>query len=235
VAGSMILAGVLLKLGGYGIMRVMPLVYRVVFNPSGYFVGLRLMGIVYVGGLCCRLNDFKALVAYSSVAHMSMVIRGCVSMNFWGYVGSFIIIVSHGLSSSGLFCIVNMFYERFGSRSFYVNRGLILIFPSLSLMMFILVAANIAAPPTVNLLSEIFLMVGIIGYDVMIVLVFPLGSFLGAVFSIFMYSFRQHGQIYGNGLSFIMVRFRELHCLSLHALPVNLIILGSFLFLAVNI
>ena len=145
------------------------------------------------------------------------------------------IIVSHGLSSSGLFCIVNMFYERFGSRRFYVNKGLILIFPLLSLIMFILVAANIAAPPTINLLSEIFLMVGIMGYDVIIVLVFPIGSFLGAVFSIFIYSFRQHGQIYGNNLSFIKVRFRELHCLSLHVLPVNIIILGSFLFLSVNV
>lgn len=142
--------------------------------------------------------------------------------------------LSHGLSSSGLFCIVNIFYERFGSRRFYVNRGLILVFPLLSLIMFMLVAANISAPPTINLLSEIFLMVGIMGYDVMIVLVFPIGSFLGAVFSIFMYSFRQHGRMYGNSLSFIIVRFRELHCLFLHVLPVNFIILGSFLFMSIN-
>lgn len=234
VAGSIILAGVLLKLGGYGLMRVMPLVYKVIFKPSRYFVGLRLIGMVYVGGLCCRLNDFKALVAYSSVAHIAIVIRGCMAVNYWGYIGSFIIMLSHGLSSSGLFCIVNIFYERFGSRRFYVNRGLILVFPLLSLIMFMLVAANISAPPTINLLSEIFLMVGIMGYDVMIVLVFPIGSFLGAVFSIFMYSFRQHGRMYGNSLSFIIVRFRELHCLFLHVLPVNFIILGSFLFMSIN-
>jgi len=104
--------------------------------------------------------------------------------------------IGHGLSSSGLFCIVNIFYERISSRSFYLNRGLILIFPLFTLIMFMLIAANIAAPPTINLISEIFLMIRIIGFDVFIFVVFPLGSFLGAVFSIFMYSYTQHGRIY---------------------------------------
>jgi len=232
VAGSIVLAGVLLKLGGYGLLRVLPICIRIVRFVSYYLVGLRLIGMVYVGVLCCRLNDLKALVAYSSVAHMSMVIRGCVIMNVWGSSGALIMMIGHGLSSSGLFCIVNIFYERISSRSFYLNRGLILIFPLFTLIMFMLIAANIAAPPTINLISEIFLMVRIIGFDVFIFVVFPLGSFLGAVFSIFMYSYTQHGRIYWVGLSFILTSFREIHCLVLHIFPVNLLVLNVCMFLS---
>jgi NADH-quinone oxidoreductase subunit M len=72
----MILAGVLLKLGGYGFYRVIPLCQGGIKFYGGYFFGLRVLGIMYVGFICCRLNDLKALVAYSSVAHMALVICG---------------------------------------------------------------------------------------------------------------------------------------------------------------
>jgi NADH-ubiquinone oxidoreductase chain 4 len=130
----------------------------------------------------------------SPVAHMAIVICGIFSFYIWGFMGSLIIIIRHGLASSGLFCIVNICYERLGRRSFYFNRGLILILPTLSLIIFMLRAANMAAPPTVNLISEIFLMVGILGFDRAIILLFPVGSFLGAVFTLFMFSYSQHGK-----------------------------------------
>ena|ERR1700743_1171251 len=148
-------------------------------------------------------------------------------------MGRIIIMVAHGLSSSGLFCIVNIYYERSGSRRFFINKGLITSLPSITLFMFLLCAANIAAPPTVNLLSEIMLIARIISFNYLIFLVFPLGTFLGAVFTLFIYSFSQHGGIYFSSFSFITSNVRELNTLFLHVLPVNIIILNSSLLLTI--
>jgi len=76
VSGSIILAGVLLKLGGFGLCRVINLVYFYLLKIRSYLIGLSLVGIMYVGFMCCRLNDIKALIAYSSVSHMALVISG---------------------------------------------------------------------------------------------------------------------------------------------------------------
>jgi NADH-ubiquinone oxidoreductase chain 4 len=119
-----------------------------------------------------------------------------------------------------------------GRRRFYINKGLILGFPIFSILMFFLRAANIAAPPTVNLVSEIFLMARIIGYDYLIFLVFPLGSFMGAVFTLFIFSFSQHGAIYFISHRFHFSSIREIHTLFLHVFPVNFIVLNSSLLLS---
>jgi len=146
-------------------------------------------------------------------------------------MGAVVIIIAHGVSSSGLFCIVNIYYERTGSRRFYINKGLILSMPIFTLLIFLLCAANIAAPPTINLLSEIFLITRVIKYDYLIFLIFPMGTFLGAVFTLFMYSFSQHGGAFYSSFSFSLSNLRELHTLILHLVPVNLIILNASLLL----
>nr|YP_010022118.1 NADH dehydrogenase subunit 4 [Allonychiurus kimi]QOL12120.1 NADH dehydrogenase subunit 4 [Allonychiurus kimi] len=227
VAGSMILAGVLLKLGGFGLSRVLPMVLKISSGINGYLIGLGLMSMIYVGFMCCRLNDLKALVAYSSVSHMGLVLAGLLTMYVWGVTGGLIMMVSHGLSSSGLFCAVNMFYERLSSRSMYFNKGLLLIYPSLSFLFFMLCAANISAPPTINLMGEIFLMASVMGFSKIMMVIFPLGSFLGAVFTLFMYSYSQHGKNYFLGVNFLSVNLNEIHNLILHIVPLNLMILKA--------
>jgi len=136
VAGSMILAGVLLKLGGYGIYRVFTLVGSGRVKFGSYFFGLRVLGMVYVGLMCCRLGDIRGLVAYSSVAHMGIVICGVVTYRYWGFNGALSMIVGHGVCSSGLFCAVNVYYERSGSRSFFISRGLVSILPIYTMLFF---------------------------------------------------------------------------------------------------
>ena len=139
--------------------------------------------------------------------------------------------VRHGLVSSGLFCSVNVFYERLSRRSLYFNKGLISVYPLTCVLVFLLCCFNISAPPSVNLMSEIFLLSRALGYDTFILLIFPLGSFLGAVFTFFLFSYSQHGKGHIGGLGTSGMLYSEYHCLLLHLVPVVLLILNSYLFI----
>nr|YP_009330288.1 NADH dehydrogenase subunit 4 [Orchesella cincta]ANJ04205.1 NADH dehydrogenase subunit 4 [Orchesella cincta] len=231
VAGSMILAGVLLKLGGYGLFRVFSVGLLSFMGYGIYLFSISILGMFYVGLMCCRLNDLKALVAYSSVAHMGLVICGIFSFFYSGLTGALMMMIAHGLASSGLFCVVNMYYERVGSRSMFLIKGFILILPLFSLFFFMLCAANIAAPPTINLLSEIFLMISILKFSKFMLLLFPIASYLGAVFTLFLFSYSQHGKINFGGYSYYNVNSREYMLLVLHLIPVNFLVLKSDYFL----
>lgn len=83
--------------------------------------------------ICLRQVDLKSLVAYSSVAHMGLALGGILTINFWGLEGAYIMIISHGLCSSGLFCLVNLLYERIGRRSLLLNKGILNFLPSLAI------------------------------------------------------------------------------------------------------
>nr|ADO60630.1 NADH dehydrogenase subunit 4 [Oedemera virescens] len=225
VSGSMILAGIMLKLGGYGLMRVMKFFLKLNMNINYLFISLSLLGGVIISFICIRQSDMKSLIAYSSVAHMGLALSGILTLNNWGLSGSLGMMLSHGLCSSGLFCLANISYERLGSRSLYLNKGLINLLPSLSLWWFLLVSSNMAAPPSLNLLSEISLFNSILGFFSMNMFFLSLISFFSAVYSLYLYSFSQHGKIYSGTYSLHMGSFREYLLLMLHWLPLNLFIL----------
>nr|AYF56525.1 NADH dehydrogenase subunit 4 [Odontolabis cuvera fallaciosa] len=225
VSGSMILAGVMLKLGGYGLMRLMMIFVSVAINMNFIYVVVSLVGGFYVSLICIRQSDIKALIAYSSVAHMGLVLGGLMTMNYWGAGGSLAMMVAHGLCSSGLFCLANIGYERFNSRSFYLNKGLINLMPSMSLWWFLLSSSNMAAPPSLNLLGEIMLINSLVSWSLYSIIFLSLISFFSAVYSLFLYAYSQHGKVFCGVYSFSLGSVREYLLLFMHWFPLNLLVL----------
>lgn len=133
VSGSIILAGVLLKLGGYGLLRVFPFLLQNGLKFNYWFISISLVGGVIISLVCLRQIDIKALIAYSSVAHIGIVLRGLLTLTYWGVSGSYTLIVAHGLCSSGLFRLANISYERLRRRSLLINKGLLNFIPRISL------------------------------------------------------------------------------------------------------
>nr|WAK83073.1 NADH dehydrogenase subunit 4 [Janus sp. 1 GYN-2022e] len=225
VAGSMILAGVMLKLGGYGLYRILFIFEDCWFDNNLSYLIFSLVGGVYLSFVCIWQVDMKAMVAYSSVVHMSLVIGGLLSLGLIGVHGAFMMMLAHGLCSSGMFCMVNMIYERTLSRSLVINKGLLIYSPVMMMMWFFLCVGNMSAPPSLNLISEIFLLISLISVSGWLFILLMVIMFVNSCYSLYLYSY----VCYGGALNWPMFHVfsvREYMVILMHLVPLNLLIMS---------
>nr|AJK91294.1 NADH dehydrogenase subunit 4 [Silurus lanzhouensis] len=225
VAGSMVLAAILLKLGGYGMIRMMVILDPLSKDLVYPVIALALWGVIMTGSICLRQTDLKSLIAYSSVSHMGLVAGGILIQTPWGFTGALVLMIAHGLVSSALFCLANTTYERTHSRTMILARGLQAIFPLAATWWFISNLANLALPPLPNLMGELVIITAMFNWSPLTLVLTGTGTLITAAYSLYLFLMTQRGPLPQHIINLQPSHTREHLLMALHLLPVLLLIL----------
>jgi proton-translocating NADH-quinone oxidoreductase chain M len=223
--GSVLLAGILLKLGVYGFLRFSLGLFpeaSLYFSPLVYF--LSVVGVIYASLSAIRQTDLKRIIAYSSVAHMNLVTLGIFSFNIIGLEGSILQSISHGFVSGAMFLMVGILYDRYHSRLLSYYGGLVHMMPVYSALFLIFTMANIALPGTSSFVGEFLLLSGIYKTNVISCIVGALGVILCGAYSLWLYN----RIIFGNLKIAYLTRFNDLNLREISIL-IPLLILVIFM------
>nr|QOP62902.1 NADH dehydrogenase subunit 4 [Synallactes sp. Y30071] len=225
VSGSMILAAILLKLGGYGLIRLNSLFPEINIS-NNILIIFCTWGALVTSILCLRQTDLKALIAYSSVGHMSIVAAGSILYTNWSISGALMLMIAHGLVSSALFALANILYERSHTRNIYITRGFKTITTLLPLWWLIACAANLGLPPLPNLIGEIFIISGLLGWTLYLAPILGITTVFSAIYSLLIFQSTNTQKNVISSLNFPNIEPREHLLIILHLTPLIFIILS---------
>ena len=227
-AGSVILAGVLLKMGGYGFIRFsIGMLPEASFYFAPLIMTLSVIAIIYTSLIALAQSDMKKLIAYSSVAHMGMVTIGIFIVNSQGLEGAMMQMISHGIVSAALFLCVGVIYDRMHTREISFYGGLVNKMPKYSIVFMIFMLASVGLPGTSGFIGEFLIIVGGFKYNTIVALFSASGIILGAIYMLYLYKNIIFGVLTNEKLMEILdLDFREK--VILYPLVVMIIIIGIF-------